>query len=146
MKPTLLVVDDVPQIQQYLRHHLERAGYSIFTCSNGQEALDILSQEQVDAVITDLVMPVMDGATLGRSVQKSYGIPVILLTHASNIRPLEESRTLARAEWAGIFTDVVMKPFHFFELQPVIEKAIGTLPIEDLGAPPNEEYRDQHSA
>ena len=59
---TILVVDDDPKIATLLQTYLEECGFAVHTVSNGQLCIDFLSGEtQVDAVVLDVMMPVMDG-------------------------------------------------------------------------------------
>lgn len=81
---TILIADDAPRNLKLLRAGLESDGHLVVEASNGVEALAILDQEPVDAVISDILMPSMDGFRLAREIRrsaKSYrGIPVILYT------------------------------------------------------------------
>lgn len=58
---TALVVDDEPLIRELLRERLRLHFDTVFESSNGVEALEVLSQHAVDAVVSDIQMPVMDG-------------------------------------------------------------------------------------
>jgi two-component system cell cycle response regulator len=81
-KPVLLLVDDNEEILDFLGEDLA-TDYSVFTACNGAEALDILQKEPVDIVITDIMMPVMDGFELCRQIKSDIHhshIPVIMLT------------------------------------------------------------------
>src|SRR5438477_5104286 len=57
----VLVVDDDPDILQTLALCLSTEGYRVLMASNGKEALDMLARERPDAILLDLMMPVMDG-------------------------------------------------------------------------------------
>jgi CheY-like chemotaxis protein len=78
----VLLVDDEAPIREVLAKHLEEAGYAVRVAANGVEALALLEPlEAVDAVITDLSMPGMDGLAVIQAVQDRCGaIPAILLT------------------------------------------------------------------
>lgn len=71
-KPRILVVDDEQNICDMLSRHFRFLGYEVDTCNNGKEALDVMSKKRFDVVISDIMMPVMDGMELLREVQKSY--------------------------------------------------------------------------
>jgi len=77
----ILLVDDNPHGLVARRTVLEELGYSIRTATNGEEALQQLSQHQVDLVITDFRMPNMDGVELISQIRKQRAdMPVILLS------------------------------------------------------------------
>ena len=78
----VLVVDDEAMIREVLADHLEAGGYNVLSAANGAEALTLLASEQVvDALITDLSMPGMDGLAVIRSARERYpALPAILLT------------------------------------------------------------------
>ncbi|MEK7990995.1 MAG: PAS domain S-box protein, partial [Thiotrichaceae bacterium] len=65
----ILVVDDKPENRSVLRNLLTPLGFRIIEASNGQEGLDALHQQKIDIVLTDLVMPVMDGFELSRRIR-----------------------------------------------------------------------------
>jgi two-component system cell cycle response regulator len=95
-KPAILLVDDNTEILEFLTDDLSEY-YKVFTALNGQEALLLLSTEAIQLVISDIMMPVMDGYELCRSIKSNIEhshIPVILLTAKntlqSKIQGLEE--------------------------------------------------------
>ena len=79
----VLVVDDEANIRHMTRAILDKHGYEVLLAANGKEALDLLSAraDQVKVVITDIMMPVMEGVALIRTMKQSYPqIPVIACT------------------------------------------------------------------
>lgn len=85
----LLLVEDNEELLHTIQNVLSR-NYQVTTAKNGQEALNILQDEntEIDIVISDIMMPVMDGLTLCRSIKSDPGInhtPVILLTAKNSI-------------------------------------------------------------
>jgi DNA-binding NtrC family response regulator len=81
MKRQLLVVDDEAEIRRMLERHFRMLGYTVVTASQGAEALEILAQRRVDVVISDIIMPVMDGVSLLREIRRQYPmIRVIMIT------------------------------------------------------------------
>jgi signal transduction histidine kinase/ligand-binding sensor domain-containing protein/CheY-like chemotaxis protein len=83
----ILIVEDNHQILNYLKENL-LADYHISTALNGAEALDIIQKKPPELVITDVMMPVMDGITLTRKLKDSFDtshIPVIMLTAKSSM-------------------------------------------------------------
>ena len=88
MLPMILVVDDNEEILDFLERNLNEK-YTILTAVNGQEALKILSAEVIQLVITDVMMPVMDGFELCKMIKTNVEyshIPVILLTAKTTIQ------------------------------------------------------------
>jgi len=65
---TILVVDDEPELLEIFAIWMRREGYHVLTAANGAEALKILTSTNVDALISDIRMPVMDGLTLVRRI------------------------------------------------------------------------------
>ena len=109
---TLLLIDDNPEILSYLSAQLEH-NYKIFTAKNGKEALDIATHKTINLIISDIVMPVMDGTELCRLIKSSpelCHIPVILLTAKAMTMHVEEGF------YAGA-DDYLIKPFKISALK-----------------------------
>jgi len=68
----LLVVDDEPEIGELMRGLLESAGHEVATAESGAVALELLDAARFDAIVCDLRMPDMDGATLWREVRQRH--------------------------------------------------------------------------
>jgi len=88
MKPVILIVDDHPDIVEFLKEVLVD-DYILLTASNGQIALDILKKEIVNIIVSDVMMPIMDGFELCKEIKKDYElnqIPVILLTAKNTLQ------------------------------------------------------------
>ena len=84
----LLIVDDYPNNRKLLRAALEAEGHWVAEAGDGVEALDVLGRDCVDAVISDILMPKMDGFRLCREIRKggkpNSGMPVVLYTATYN--------------------------------------------------------------
>lgn len=77
----LLVVDDETEIQDMLSRHFRFLGYDVVTASNGKQATKVLEEQHVDVVISDIMMPEMDGVELLRFIRREYPmIHVIMIT------------------------------------------------------------------
>ncbi len=79
---TVLVVEDNTDLLGIMAAELGK-GYNVLTATNGQQAIDVLSRSAVDVVVSDVMMPVMDGLELTRQIKKNDDfamLPVILLT------------------------------------------------------------------
>ena len=78
---TILVVDDEAVIRDLLKRTLLREGFEVLTASDGEEGLERLANNNINIVITDIMMPQMDGKELLRRVNKEYPhVPVIFIT------------------------------------------------------------------
>ncbi|MEI9808687.1 MAG: response regulator [Bacteroidota bacterium] len=88
MKPLLLLVDDNEEILEFLEHELTEK-YTVMKALNGQEAMDLLKENAVQLVISDIMMPVMNGFELCRIIKTNFDfshIPVILLTAKNTLQ------------------------------------------------------------
>ena len=115
MKPTLLLVDDNEDILSFLGEELSEK-YEILKAHDGQEALRLLRQEAVHLVVSDVMMPEMDGFDLCRTIKSSIEfchIPVILLTARNTLQSKIEGLELG----ADAYVD---KPFSTEFLQAQI--------------------------
>jgi two-component system, cell cycle response regulator len=88
MKPGILLVDDNEDILDVLADELG-IKYHLLTALNGQQALQILGKETIDLIISDVMMPVMDGFELCKTIKSTFEyshVPVILLTAKNTLR------------------------------------------------------------
>jgi DNA-binding response OmpR family regulator len=119
-KPTIMVVDDNMDARLFLQRSLEK-DYNVVVASNGQEALQLLDKsDDVNLIVSDVMMPVMDGMELLRKVKaniKFSHIPVILLTAKSG----EENIVSGLKEDAA---DYITKPFSLSVLQLRVKKIL----------------------
>ena len=86
-KTEILIVEDSPTQAEKLKYILEEKGFSVFAAKNGIEALDILGKSSPKIIVSDVLMPEMDGYELCkriRSDKNSQEIPIILLTSLSD--------------------------------------------------------------
>lgn len=96
MLPAILLVDDEEEIVEFLERML-RTKYTVFKAYNGREALSILTTEAIQLVVSDVMMPVMDGFELCRTIKSNFNlshIPVILLTAKNTIQSKVEGLEL----------------------------------------------------
>lgn len=116
---TLLIVEDNNDFRTFLVDCLKES-YTIFSADNGQEALEVLSLNSVNIVISDVMMPVMDGLQLCQSIKTDIRyshIPVILLT----ARTADEHVISGLREGAD---DYITKPFNLEILRLRIENML----------------------
>ena len=77
----ILIAEDDRELRQLFQHVLMKNGYSVRGVSNGQEALDAMDEEYFNLIISDIMMPVMDGYTLVRSLREAGDTtPVLMIT------------------------------------------------------------------
>ncbi|MEA3246226.1 MAG: response regulator, partial [Gemmatimonadota bacterium] len=82
----ILIVEDSPTQAARLAYHLDEAGHSVVAASSAEDALVQLAAEPVDMVVTDVVMPGMNGYDLCREVKRRRpGTPVMLVTGLSDV-------------------------------------------------------------
>ena len=105
----ILVVDDERQITRALRASLQAHGFEVSVAVDGLEALEMFEQVRPDLLITDLMMPNMDGVELTKAVRKFSDLPIILLS----VRDQDANKVLALDSGAD---DYVTKPFSVTEL------------------------------
>lgn len=79
----VLICDDQPDIVNALKIYLTPEGYQLFTASNGQEALDVVKQQDIHLILLDIMMPLMDGITATARIREISNVPIILLTAKS---------------------------------------------------------------
>jgi len=80
---TILVVDDEPNVREYLAALLEDAGFNVVRAADGEEALDVIKQRQIDFISLDLIMPRKSGQKLLYELRKDREfsrIPVLIVT------------------------------------------------------------------
>ncbi|SIN68271.1 response regulator transcription factor [Chitinophaga niabensis] len=110
MKYKILLVDDDADVLEFLTEELEE-NYTIYTASNGKSALTTLLTESIDLVISDVMMPEMDGFELCRNIKNtvSYShIPVILLTAKNMLQSRIEGLDMG----ADAYIDKPFSPEH----------------------------------
>ena len=77
----ILVVDDEPQVAEYLAEAIRGAGYEAMVALDGTEALDVLEATQVDGVFLDLVMPGLSGLAVLAQIRKRHPhLPVVIIS------------------------------------------------------------------
>ena len=77
----ILIAEDDAELRQLFQHVLTRNGYEVSGVSDGRKALDALAADYYDLIISDIMMPVMDGYELVRSMRQSgVNIPVMMIT------------------------------------------------------------------
>jgi DNA-binding response OmpR family regulator len=77
---TILLFDDEEAVQKLLAYPLERDGYRVVSARDGEDALERFSQEHVDLVVLDIMLPRLDGLEVCKRLRASSTVPIIMLT------------------------------------------------------------------
>ena len=118
LQKRILAVDDEPNMRRLLEISLRQAGYQPVIAANGQEALSILRNDNIDLVVSDLHMPVMDGLKLLETLRaENIEIPVIIVTAQGQI----DSAVNAMKSGAS---DYILRPFDLDTLEIAISRAL----------------------
>ena len=108
----ILVVEDNEELLALMLQVLSK-NYHVFTAKNGKQAMNIILKEKLDLVVSDVMMPIMDGIELTKQLKANksfWQLPIILLT----VKNKEEDKTEAYAVGADAY---ITKPFKFEELE-----------------------------
>lgn len=113
MPAAILVVDDEPNIASALAIVLIDEGHTVLTAANGAEAVALLTRQRVDLIVSDIMMPMVDGLTLVRHLRRRGDrTPVVLMSAApGRVAPIPGVRLVA-------------KPFDLDEMLTVVEHAL----------------------
>lgn len=120
MSKRICVVDDQPALRQMLRFALNFQGVDVLEAENGVDALEKISNNDVDMLIVDWQMPVMDGLALVRQLRKIKAytdLPVVIVSCRDDLKARQEARSLGVVTW-------LKKPFRISEIQVAVDKAL----------------------
>ncbi|WP_027328497.1 response regulator [Marinimicrobium agarilyticum] len=126
MKPTILVIDDEPQIRRFMRISLGAEGFSYLEAENAARGLELASSHRPDLIILDLGLPDQDGFTTLQALRQWSRVPVLVLT----ARDAEEEKVKLLEGGAN---DYLSKPFGIKELIARVRVLLRDLP----GQPPS---------
>jgi DNA-binding response OmpR family regulator len=120
MNPTVLSVDDEPDVLALIRHHLTRAGCEVVTASSGRAALEVINTRRPDLVLLDLMLPDIDGFALCEILRReavTAAIPILIISAWNT----SDSRELGLELGA---LDFLTKPF---SPRVLVERVLGLL-------------------
>ena len=106
----ILVVEDDKNLRKLITTYLQRNKYNTYEATNGEEALNVLDQSYIDLIVSDIMMPKMDGWQVCKEIRTYSKVPIIMLTARS-----EDSDKLMG--FACGADDYVTKPFNILELK-----------------------------
>ena len=132
-KRKILLVDDEPSVLKLVTRRLQVNNYEVVTATDGVQALDIVAKIKPDLIISDIMMPNMDGYTFIRKLREQHGlshIPVIILTAKDKLHDL--------FLFEGIKDyDYIVKPFESQELVQKINQLLARVDAHlGPGSPP----------
>lgn len=108
-KEHILVVDDDRDIVVTLKIQLEKEGFAVFCAYDGQEALEVLGQEDIHLILLDVMMPKLDGFSAIMKIREKRNIPILVMSAKSE----ESDKILGLSIGAD---DYITKPFNYREV------------------------------
>lgn len=124
-KARILAVDDQRYFRELMEGLLDDEGYAVQTCASGQEALHVLEREDFDVVVTDLVMPGIDGAELVRRIKERLPEQdVVMVAGVVDVKTAVEAMKLGA-------TDYILKPFDQAALTDSLDKILKQRKLRD---------------
>lgn len=121
MSLKVMTVDDSRTMRDMVKFTLAEAGYAVLEAEDGKQALDVLSRDKADVIITDLNMPNMDGLELIKALrgQPQYSsTPILMLTTEADDTKKNAGRAAGATGW-------IVKPFNPEKLLSVVKKVAG---------------------
>ena len=115
--PRILLAEDDDSLRGFLTRALERAGYEVTACADGEEAAAVL-EETWDLLLTDIVMPGMDGIELAkRAAERNAALKIMFITGFAAV-------ALHPASGAPKQAKVLSKPFHLREIVSAVDRML----------------------
>ena len=106
----ILVVEDDKNLRKLVTTYLQRNKYNTYEATNGEEALNVLDQSYIDLIVSDIMMPKMDGYELIKSLREAkYEVPILIITAKSEIEDKKEGFLLGA-------DDYMVKPIDIEEM------------------------------
>jgi len=117
---TILIVDDEQDTLDYLSYVLPKRNYKVITADNGFDALQIIREQHIALVLSDIAMPDMDGYELYSQIRDfDDTIPIIMMTGFG----YDPNHVLVKAKKDGLH-DIIFKPFEIDDLAHMIKNAL----------------------
>ncbi|MBE7184356.1 response regulator [Mesorhizobium sp. RP14(2022)] len=121
MTKTILTIDDSASVRQMVSMTLTAAGYDVLQAEDGADGLAKATGNRVDAILTDLNMPNMNGLEFIRAFRahpSGQGVPIVFLTTESDDGMKSEAKAAGATGW-------IVKPFKQEQLVAVVKKVAG---------------------
>ena len=129
--PSVLVIDDEPDVRDSIRQVLTRVGFDVVTAENGEAGIEAFYGQPADVVIVDIIMPRRNGVEVIKKIRESHpGARILAITGGGNFGPfgykpgtVVTEAYLASATESG--ADAVMtKPFHRADLIALVRSLV----------------------
>jgi len=119
---SILVAEDEESVRAFVARALEHAGHAVTTAADGLQAVDALHRERFDMLVTDIVMPNMDGITLALKATKDWpDMAVLLMTGYAAER--QRAHNLE-----ALIHKVISKPFEMRDFLAAVDEALAAQP------------------
>ena len=105
LNKNILLAEDEPTISRLVRTYFERDNYTVYTASNGEEAIKIFTEVKIDLVCLDIMMPIMDGFEVTKIIRASSDVPIIIMTALQSEEDILKGYSLH-------VDDYITKPFN----------------------------------
>ena len=116
----VLIAEDDTAVREFVSRALNHGGHEVVTADDGLEALSVLTGEPFDLLVTDIVMPNLDGIALALKVAKDYpAMPVLLMTGYAAERQRAHNLDV-------LIHDVITKPFTLRQICDAADEALAT--------------------
>ncbi|MCK5055259.1 MAG: response regulator [Candidatus Aminicenantes bacterium] len=108
MTKKILAIDDSPTLRKLLQYYLSRRGYDVSEANNGKVGLDLITREDFDLIILDMMMPIMSGDVVLQKLKEmeNFSVPVLILSADKD----EENKAKAIALGASFYLTKPFKP------------------------------------
>lgn len=143
---TILIADDRAEDRKLLKLVLQRMGHRVIEASDGDEALRLARETRPDLVLSDILMPVMDGFTLCRRLQEDPGLRDVPFVFVTATYAEQRYRQFASEVGAA---QVLLKPFRAHALRDVVQQALALEATAGAGQRParldEQQFHERHA-
>jgi len=136
-KSNILIVDDEPMIRDLLENIMNRTAHTCSFADNGKEALEILSENAFDVVVTDIDMPIMDGIELAKIIKSKFTADVIVMTGQISSYQYDEIINIGAS-------DFVEKPFSPREMILRINRVLRERHLKQVAEKSHENLKESY--
>lgn len=127
----ILIIDDEKDVRVVLKEVLRRAGHDVTLAANGREGLEKLAADGADVVVTDVIMPGINGVAMVQQIREAHpDMPIIVISGGGNVSPMDyepgaisTSAYLASATIAGA-NRTLTKPFERQALVDAVQELL----------------------
>ena len=120
----ILLVEDEKELNDILKTYLESEGYNVYQCFNGEEGLKAYNQNKIDLVLSDIMMPVVDGFKLAESIRnEDASVPIIFIS-------AKDDKLSKKFGYKLLIDDYIVKPFDIDEVLMKIKALLRRANIE----------------